>query len=191
MRASQLTALLVLPLFTACSGGESNKDPVAEAKFQNEKRIGGEDITAKQERDAEFMVTAANRGLFYMEISQIAKRKATSPDVKYVAEAVVSQHGPMQSELKTLAEKKSIVLPASLGGEQAKQVGELTALNATAFDRRYLELLEDYHKNSIDNFDDMSDEAYDGDIRAFAAKYLPALKSHQEAAEKATDLLPK
>lgn len=191
MRASQFTALLVLPLFTACSGGESNKDPVAEAKFQNEKRIGSEDITAKQERDAEFMVTAANRGLFDVEISQIAKRKATSPDVKYVAEAVASQHGPMQAELKSLAEKKSIVLPASLGGNQAKLVGELTALNGTAFDRKYLELLEETHKKGVDEFDDMSEDAYDGDIRAFAAKYLPTLKSHREAADQAADKLPK
>jgi putative membrane protein len=191
MRPAQLTALLVLPLFTACSGGESNKDPVAEAKFQNEKRIGGEDITKKQERDAEFMVTAANRSMFNLEISQIAKRKASSPDVKYVAETVAGQHGPMQTELKTLAEKKSIVLPASLGGDQAKQVGELTALNGAAFDRKYLELLEETHKNSISDFDDMSDDAYDGDIRAFAAKYLPTLKSHQEAADKAADQLPK
>lgn len=191
MRPAQLTVLLALPFFTACSGGESNKDPVAEAKFQNEKRIGNEDITRKQERDAEFMVTAASRGMFDMEISQIAKRKASSPDVKYVAEAVAGQHGPMQTELKTLAEKKSIVLPASLGSDQAKQVGELTALNGAAFDRKYLELLEETHKNSIDDFDDMSEDAYDGDIRAFAAKYLPTLKNHQEAADKAADQLSK
>lgn len=191
MRASQLTALLVVPLFTACSGGESNKDPVAEARFQNEKRIGNEDITKKQERDAEFMVTSANQGLFELEISQIAKRKAASPDVKYVAEAVASQHGSMQAELKALAERKSIVLPASLGGDQARQIGELTTLNGTAFDRKYLELLEETHKNGISSFDDMSDDAYDGDIRAFAAKYLPTLKSHREAADKVADTLPK
>ena len=97
----------------------------------------------------------------------------------------------MQAELKTLADKKSIVLPASLGGDQAKQVGELTALNGTAFDRKYIELLEETHKKSVDNFDDMSDDAYDGDIRAFAAKYLTTLKNHLEAAEKAADQLPK
>lgn len=191
MRASTSIALLVLFLLTACSGGESTKDPVAEAKFQNEKRIGNEDITKKQERDAEFMVTVANRGMFELEMSQIAKRKATAPDVRYVAETVVGEHGSMQAELKTLDEKKSIVLPASIGDDQAKQVGELTALNGTAFDRKYLELLEETHENSIDDFDNMSDDAYDGDIRAFAAKYLPTLKNHREAADKAADHLPK
>jgi putative membrane protein len=191
MRASQVVILLALPLFVACSGGESNKDPVAEAKFQNEKRIGSEDVTQKQERDAEFMVTAASRSMLDYEISQIAKRKAASPDVEYVAETIAGQHGAMQTELKALAEQKSIVLPASLGADQAKQVGELTALNGPAFDRKYLDILESTHKSSTDDFDDMSDDAYDGDIRAFAAKYLPTLKAHREAAEKAADQLPK
>ena len=180
-----------MPLLTACSGGESNKDPVAEAKFQNEKRIGDEAITEKQERDAEFMVTSASMGMLDVELGQIAQRKATSPDVKYVAQTIVGEHGPMQTDLQAIAGKKNIVLPNSLGKEQAGLVGELSALNGPAFDRKYLDLLEDGHKRSIDDFDDMSDDAYDGDIRAFAAKYLPILKRHREAAEQAADKLPK
>ncbi|WP_375434685.1 DUF4142 domain-containing protein [uncultured Hymenobacter sp.] len=191
MRRFQLVALLALPLLTACSGGESNKDPVAEAKFQNEKRIGNEAITEKQERDAEFMVTAASSSMLDLELSQIAQRKATSPDVKYVAQTVAGEHGPMQTDLKTVADRKNIVLPTNLGQDQADRVGELSALNGPAFDRKYLDLLEDSHKRSIDEFNDMSDEAYDGDIRAFAAKYLPILKRHREAAEQAADKLPK
>ncbi|MDF7812758.1 DUF4142 domain-containing protein [Hymenobacter sp. YC55] len=191
MRCFQFLALAALPLFTACSGGESNKDPVAEAKFQNEKRIGNEAITEKQERDAEFMVTAASSSMLDLELSQIAQRKATSPDVKFVAQTIVAEHAPMQADLKAVASRKSIVLPASLGKDQAERVGELTALNGPAFDRKYLDLLEDSHSRAVNDFDDMSDEAYDGDIRAFAAKYLPALKKHREAAEQAADKLPK
>lgn len=192
MRAYQVAALCALLLLTAaCSGGESNKDPVAEAKFQNEKRIGDEAITKKQERDAEFMVTAASGSMLDLELSAIAQRKATLPEVKYLAQMVAGEHGTMQADLKALATRKSIVLPANLGGSQAKRVGELTALNGAGFDRKYIDLLEENHKNSISEFDDMSDDAYDGDIRAFAAKYLPVLKKQREAAEQATEKLPK
>ena len=134
---------------------------------------------------------AASRSMLNLEVSQIAQRKATLPDVKYLAQAIVAGRTAMQTELKALADRKSIVLPASLGNDEAKQVGELTALNGASFDRRYLDLLDDVHDQSVDAFDDMSEDAYDGDIRAFAAKYLPTLKSHREAAEKAADHLPK
>ncbi len=192
MRAYQVAALFALLLFTAaCSGGESNKDPVAEARFQNEKRIGDEAITEKQERDAEFMVMAASGSMLDLELSAVAQRKATVPDVKYLAQMIAGEHGTMQADLKALAARKSIVLPANLGGNQAERVGELTALNGASFDRKYLDLIEENHKNSINEFDDMSDDAYDGDIRAFAAKYLPVLKKHREAAEQATEKLSK
>ncbi len=187
---TQIVAAAVLLLAGACNT-ESNKDPIAEAKFQNEKRIGDDNVTEKQERDALFMVTAASQFMLDQEMSQLAQRKATAPEVKYLAQMVAGQHAPMQAALKQLAGQKSIVLPTGLGADQAKTIGELTALNGPAFDRKYVELLEKSHKASIDDFDDMSDDAYDGDIRTFAATHLPTLKSHQEAAEKAADQLPK
>jgi putative membrane protein len=183
----QLTTV-ALTLLSAC-GSEPQKDPIAEAKFQNEKRIGDENVTEKQERDADFMVHAASQSMLEMEMSQIAQRKASSPDTKYLAQTIIGEHGAMQTALKQLAGRKSIVLPASLGEEQSKPLGELAALNGPAFDRKYVELLEDHHKVSIDEFDEMSEEAYDGDIRAFAANHLATLKNHREAADKLADKL--
>ncbi len=183
-------AVVLLPLLTACGSG-STKDPVAEAKFQNEQRIGNEDVTEKQERDAEFLVMAATHLMQDAEMSQFAQRKATSPDVKYLAQLVLGEHATTQKALQTLAAQKNIVLPASLGADQAKRLGELSALNGPAFDRKYAELLEDSHQASAKEFDDMSEDAYDGDIRAFAAKYLPTLEAHRDAADKLADQLPK
>ncbi|MBD2713659.1 DUF4142 domain-containing protein [Microvirga sp. STR05] len=182
--------LLLATLLVAC-GTETNKDPVAEAKFQNEKRIGNEDVTSKQERDAAFVVNVMSYSMLDTEMSQMAQRKATSPDVKYLAQLIASEHAAMQKALQQLASQKSIVLPTGLGAEQAKRLGELGALNGPAFDRKYVELLEISHKTSIDEFDDMSDDAYDGDIRAFAANYLAPLKTHLDAAKDLSDKLPK
>lgn len=179
---------LTLPLLAACGSGGA-KDPVAEAKFQNEKRIGDEAVTEKQERDAEFLVTAATHLMQDSEMSQMAQRKATAPGAKQLAQLVISEHGSMQKALQTLAAQKSIVLPASLGADQGKRLGELGALNGPAFDRKFAELLEDSHKTTVDEFDDMSEDAYDGDIRAFAAKFLPTLKAHHAAADQLADQL--
>ena len=171
----------------ACSPDASKRDPVADAKFQNEKRIGEQDITKKQEHDAEFMVNSSVNGSLEMELSRLAQQKATTPVVKDLATRLVQQHAEMSNALHSLADRKSIVLPTGLGKEQQEQMQKLAGLTGSQFDKQYLDALVDVHKDDVDSFDDMSEDAYDGDIRGFAAKYLPALKEHLDAANQAQD----
>jgi putative membrane protein len=179
------TASMVLAV-VACSPDTNQRDPVADAKFQNEKRIGEQDITKKQEHDAEFMVNSAGQGMLELELSKLAQ-KATTPAVKTFAAQLVQQHADMSNSLKSLADKKSIVLPTGLGADQQEQVKKLSNLGGAAFDKQYMETIVDAHKDDVDSFDDMSDNAYDGDIRGFAAKYLPVLKEHLTAAQQVQD----
>lgn len=192
MSVSRLLPLLLAPLgLFACSSGESNKDPVAEAKFKNEKRIGDEAITEKQEQDAEYVVNTASRNMFVRDASQLAQTKSASAAVKTLAQTLVAQHAIAQQALQTLAAQKNIALPTGLGGSQAKALGQLAALNGAAFDQKYTDMLIEAHKKAVDETDDMRDDAYDGDIRQLATQQLPLLKQHLEAAEALEDQLNK
>lgn len=182
--------MVPLGLFS-CSSGESNKDPVAEAKFQNEKRIGDEAITEKQEQDAIYVVNTASRNMFVRDASQLAQTKSASAAVKTLAQNLVAQHATAQQALQTLAAQKNIVLPTGLGGEQAKTLGQLAALNGASFDQKYTDILIETHKNAVDETDDMREDAYDGDIRQLANQQLPVLRQHLEAAETLQDQLKK
>lgn len=175
----------------ACSPEQSQKDPVAEAQFQNEKRIGDENVTKKQERDAEFMVEAASDGLLEVELGRLAQQKATQPAVKNFGQHMASQHAEANAALKTLAEQKGLVLPASLGRDQQETYRKLSGLTGSQFDKAYMDLMVDDHKKDVDEFEDMSEDAYDGDIRGFAAKYAPVLKEHLEMAEQVNDQVEK
>ncbi|UOQ54306.1 DUF4142 domain-containing protein [Hymenobacter cellulosivorans] len=179
---------LLLPvLLAACSPDSSKKDPVAEAQFQNEKRIGDENVTEKQERDAEFVVNAASDGMLEVELGKLAQQKATNPAVKTFGQHMVEQHSEANNALKALAGRKSLVLPASLGQEQQETYSKLAALTGTEFDKQYMASMVKDHKRDADEFEDMSEDAYDGDIRGFAAKYAPVLKEHLDMAEKLND----
>ncbi|GAA3935505.1 DUF4142 domain-containing protein [Hymenobacter algoricola] len=184
-------ARFLLPLSllaaVACSSDASKKDPVAEARFENEKRIGDENITEKQERDATFVVDVASDGQLEVELGRLAQQQSTTPAVKDFGQRMATQHAEISQALGVLAEQKGIVLPAGLGAEQQKTRQELAALTGAAFDKKYLELMVDDHANDVDAFDDMSEDAYDGDIRGFAAKYLPRLKEHLELAKQVQD----
>jgi putative membrane protein len=182
-----LPLAVLLALGVSCSPDASKKDPVAEAQFQNEKRIGDENVTKKQEHDAEFMVEAASDGMLEVELGKLAQQKATQPAVKNFGQHMVEQHSEANTALKTLAEKKGLVLPTSLGQEQQETYGKLATLTGTQFDKQYMAAMVDAHKKDVDAFEDMSEDAYDGDIRGFAAKYAPVLKEHLDMAKQVND----
>ncbi len=171
----------------ACSPGAGDKDPVADAKFQNEKRIGEAAVTERQERDAEFMVDAAASGMLELEMGKLAQQKATTPAVRSLAQRLVQQHGVVSTALRNLAQQKNLVLPTGLGGDQQKTYAELSALTGVQFDKQFITTVKEAHQRDTDAFEDMSKDAYDGDIRGFAAKYLPTLEQHLEDVEAVED----
>jgi putative membrane protein len=173
----------------ACSPDAGQKDPVAEAKFQNEKRIGDAAVTERQERDAEFIVNAAGSGMLELEMSKLAQQKSVTPVVRNLAQRLVQQHGQVSTALRNLAQQKNLMLPSGLGSDQQKQYADLSALTGTQFDKRYVEMLQEAHKNDVDAFEEMSKDAYDGDIRGFAAKFLPTLEQHLEEVGTVADQL--
>jgi len=185
----RLCALFLLPWLVGCSGAESNKDPLFEAKFQNEKRIGEVAVTKRQIQDAEFVVETVGRKMELLKISQIAQRKAASADARYLAQSVIAQTIPLLADLKTLAQQKTLMLPTGLGETQAQQVGELTALNGAAFDQKYAELTAKVLDTDEDTTDDMMDDAYDADIRALATRQLTTLKALNQATDALHDKL--
>lgn len=185
--AHALLALTGLALAGACSSNSSQQDPVAAARFENERRIGEADVTRKQEQDAEFLVTAAVRGQLIAEASRLALQKATVPAVRDFAAKLLKEHVAVTQSLRTVAQQKSITVPQALGGEQQDEYQQLTAAAGPAFDKQYAELLTNLHEKQEDAFDDMREEAYDGDIRGFAAKYYPVLADHLAQAKQVED----
>ncbi|MCR5887935.1 DUF4142 domain-containing protein [Hymenobacter sp. J193] len=172
------SAIALSITLAACSSNSEQQDPVAAARFENERRIGEADVTSKQERDAEFLVNAAAGGQLLTEASRLALQKATLPAVRNFAARLLKEHAAIGQGLQVVAQQKSITVPSGLGNEQQDQYQKLTAASGSAFDKQYVELLLDMHNKQEDAFDDMREEAYDGDIRGFAAKYYPVLSDH-------------
>ncbi|RAK64669.1 DUF4142 domain-containing protein [Hymenobacter edaphi] len=182
-------ALLFAPLALLLACGQGERDPVADAKFANEQRIGREDITKRQQRDADFMVEAATGSRLGVELGQLAQRRGSSPALRAWAPQLTRDAAALGAALRTVAEQKALTLPEGLSTEQQDVISKLTTLNGPEFDRRLLEAATDYLDDARDDFDDMGDDAYDGDIRAVAAKYAPILKQHYEQADELHDQL--
>lgn len=136
--------------------------------------------TGLKDDDNDFAVKAANGGMLEMEVARLAREKAQSNDVKEFAAMMLKDHQMANEELKALAGRKNITLPARLGDDEQKHVDELAKLSGAEFDKKYVDLMVDDHEEDVKLFKEVADDAKDADVKAFAAKTLPKLQQHLE-----------
>ena len=182
---------VTLPLLGSCSGNGSNADAVDNAMAQNEKKIDTADITKKQEADAEFLVKSTSNALLEVELGKLAQARATSPTVRSYGARLVPQRLELLGTLRTLAAAKGLIVPAALGGDEQQAYHEASTQPGTQLDKHLMALLVKAQKQDEDAFDDMSDDAYDGDIRGFAAKFHAPVQEQLDAAKAAADVAEK
>jgi putative membrane protein len=181
-------ALRLLPLaLLACSpDARNNDDPVA-ARAQNERRINEAVVTDKQAADADFLVKATGNALLQVELGKLAQARATSPVVKAYGASLVKNRLELLADLRSLAAAKQLAVPNALGPDEQAAYHEVSTQTGSALDKRLLALAVKLQKQDEDAFDDMQEEAYDGDIRGLAAKYLTPVRDQLRTVEEIAD----
>jgi putative membrane protein len=165
--------------FQSCgSEKKTSTDSVENADNANETKE--DQGVGEKEDDSEFAVKAANGGILELEVARLAREKSKRSDVKEFASMMLTDHQKANEELKGIAGRKNITLPARLGEEEQKHVDELAKLSGTEFDKKYVSLMVDDHEDDVKLFKKAADDAKDADLKAFAAKTLPTLQKHLE-----------
>lgn len=175
-----LMAIVLASLgFQACNenkkAGTDSVENANDANDLNEQQAAGED-----DDDNDFAVKAANGGMLEMEVARLAREKAQNSEVKAFAAMLMSDHQKANDELKALAGRKNITLPARLGDDEQKHVDELAKLSGTEFDKKFVDLMVEDHEKDVKLFQKATDDTDDADLKAFAAKTLPTLQKHLE-----------
>lgn len=153
-------------------GGYTRADPASDAK--SNKLSSG---------DTSFLKDAATGGMMEVELGKLATEKARSEKVKAFGRQMQDDHGKANDELKQLATNKGVELPTSLGVKQKLSVERLSKLSGEDFDRQYMKTMIDDHKTDVKDFEKEASKAKDPDVKAFANKTLPTLKTHLQMAE--------
>lgn len=135
------------------------------------------------ERDKKFVKCVAEDGLYEVKISELAKTNALSIDVKVLANHMIEDHSKANSELKELAEKKGIEVPAVMSSKAIKYYDKLAKKQSKDFDKAYTKCLMMDHNKDICKFKKEIKKGGDTDIKAWAAKTLPVLEHHKEMIE--------
>ena len=133
--------------------------------------------------DREFVREAASGGMMEVQLGKLAAERASSSQVKEFGSRMQKDHSKANDELKKIAAKKDIKLPAELEAKHKSTVNKFTKLKGAEFDREYMENMVDDHKEDIEKFQRQADKGKDPDIKKFAQDHVPILKKHLELAE--------
>jgi len=162
---------------------EPNVTPKQEVTNQNKSeensnKTSSEEASAKPTSDKEFILNAAQGGMTEVELGKLAEQKAASADVKQFGSRMVTDHSKADADLKTVAQKEGVTIPANLDAKHQATVSRLSKLSGPAFDRAYVHAMVKDHEKDAAEFRHESASAQDPDVKTFAGNTLKVIESH-------------
>jgi putative membrane protein len=178
MRKS-LTGIALVGLLITVPALASAQAPTKESKESKAARAD-----SKMARgDQKFMKEAAGDGMAEVQLGQLAEQRAASDSVKQFGKRMATDHAKAGDELKQLASQKGVELPTALDRGHQRLYDRLSKLTGADFDRAYMKEMVKDHDKDVKAFQKEADAGKDSDVKAWAAKTLPALKEHQDQAK--------
>jgi putative membrane protein len=178
MRKS-LTGIALVGLLITVPALASAQAPTKESKESKAARAD-----SKMARgDQKFIKEAAGDGMAEVQLGQLAEQRAASDSVKQFGKRMATDHAKAGDELKQLASQKGVELPTALDRGHQRLYDRLSKLTGADFDRAYMKEMVKDHDKDVKAFQKEADAGKDPDVKAWAAKTLPALKEHQDQAK--------
>ena len=134
----------------------------------------------------DFVQKVAMSDVYEVEAGKIASEKGQTDAVKQFGQHMVEAHTQTTEELKGIVQAQSIKvdLPAKLDEKHQRLIDDLNAAHAEDFDKTYAKQQVSAHDKAEELFEKYAEKGDDAAVKAFAAKTLPVIKQHQEAAKK-------
>ncbi len=171
--------LLFVLLYAMSSCKNKNADPEAQAEKSNEAKFNNK----AQEKDAEFLVKAAEINLEEIILGKLVQQKGGSSHVVALGKMMQEQHQKSLDELTALAKTKVITIPTTATNDINEAYTKLNKkTSGSEFDKAYADMMVEGHEGAIRLFESASTDCQDHDIKSWATSKLPELRVHLDHA---------
>ena len=157
---------------TAC---DNKPDDAKEAAEETNEAVKED---RKSEKDAQFLVDAADINLMEVHMGRMGSERAMLQEVKDFGKKMETDHQKAYDELAALATTKNITIPGTASDDALKNHQNLAEKTGYDFDREFCNDMIDGHEKAIKKFEEAADDCEDPEIKAWAAKMLPDLNAH-------------
>jgi putative membrane protein len=141
---------------------------------------------ATENSDSNFAVKASVGNMAEVAMGKLAVMHGQSQRVKNFGTMMIRDHTEAGDKLRQIALRKNIVLPTILDQEEQKHVDDLQKKSGNDFDKMYMDMMLDDHKDDIKEFQKAGSNCKDADLKNFAITTLPVLEKHLDSAKAIT-----
>jgi putative membrane protein len=138
--------------------------------------------TAYDKDTRDFVMEAADGGMAEVEMGRLAQQKASNPRVKAFGAMMVKDHTAANNDLKNTVQGK-ITIPSTMSDKHQRHMSDLQDKTGSEFDREYMKMMVDDHETDVRKFEDIAKNSKDPDVKQFATKTLPVLRTHLDSAK--------
>ena len=131
----------------------------------------------------EFVTKVAVSDMFEIQSSKLATQKGNA-NVKSFAERMIKDHSKTSAELKGMVGRAKAKLPTALDADHQQKLAQLQKLSGDEFNSAYASVQLQAHEEAVKLFESYSSSGDNAELKAWAAKTLPALKEHLQHAKK-------
>lgn len=154
-------------------------------------------LSAQEINDAQIASIVVTANQVDIDAGNLAKTKATNPEVKSFAQTMVTDHTGVNKSATDLATKLKVTPQDNPTSQSLKEGGDknlakLKTLSGAAFDKAYIDHEVAYHQQVLDALDKtLVPSAKNAELKALLVKVRPAFVAHLEHAKQLQSKLGK
>lgn len=137
----------------------------------------------KDERDAQFLVNAAEIHMEEIGLAKLAQQKGTTSPIKELGRTIEQTHQTALDELTTLAKRKKITIPNTITDQGDESYRALNEKAGDDFNESYAKLMIEKHEDAIVVYEKGAKKSRDKQITEWANSTLTALRKDLSAAK--------
>ena len=169
---------------SAGTTGKVGKESKSEFDSQNQKgaaAVGA--VTANpaklSDADQSLMMQVAKGGMMQLEVSKVAVQKASSEEVRQLAQAEVDEQTGLSAKLSEIASAKGITLPSTPDPDTQAMVTKMQGMSGAAFDKMYVSESGVKGHEKLDTvMSTVESKASDTSLKGVAKAAHPLVKTH-------------
>ena len=174
-----------LTLAAACNNNSADSvekaDSANTAKRDSNNTTNGKAAIAADKETSGFLVKATDGGIMEVDLGNIARVKGQNARVKAFGEMMITDHSAANNQIKQLAAARNVEIPSRVSNEKADMIGKINKKELKDFDKAYIDMMVDDHKEDIKEFEEAAGKVTDTEVKQFINNTLPVLRRHLDS----------